>query len=215
MAIMNNVLRAELASLTPVQPLVSPLRRALALAPMAVLLLVAAPLAFSFRDIASLGWVWSWGASVAQLMIGLVVVAVALNESIPGRALSLRTIVALIVGIAVVFIAITVGSWSASPLSIPQQWWKIAGMCVAVSAASALPAIALSAILIVRAYPVRPGVAGGLAGAGCGLLADAGWRLFCHYSEPEHVLLAHLSAIALAALAGAILAPALARAARQ
>jgi hypothetical protein len=37
-------------------------------------------------------------------------------------------------------------------------------------------------------------------------MADAGWRLFCHFSEPSHVLSAHLGGVVIAALAGAVLA---------
>jgi hypothetical protein len=45
-----------------------------------------------------------------------------------------------------------------------------------------------------------------LLGVGAGLMADAGWRLFCHFSEPAHVIAAHLGGAAVTALAGAALA---------
>lgn len=47
-------------------------------------------------------------------------------------------------------------------------------------------------VLAARAYPTRPVVAGALLGLGAGLMANAGWRLFCHFSEPAHVLSAHV-----------------------
>jgi hypothetical protein len=37
-------------------------------------------------------------------------------------------------------------------------------------------------------------------------MSDAGWRLFCHFSEPAHVLAGHLGGIALATIIGAWLA---------
>jgi hypothetical protein len=178
---------------------------------MAILLLVAAPFAFSFRDTASLGWLWSWGASIGEMILGLAIVAAALSESVPGRAFSSRTIALLLAATCVLFVIVTAGSWTANPVMVGRSWWTIAGMCAAASAVSALPAVALSSVLIVRAYPVRPAVAGAIAGFGSGLLADAGWRLFCHYSEPPHVVLAHLSAIAIASAAGALLTRSLAR----
>jgi len=47
-------------------------------------------------------------------------------------------------------------------------------------------------VLAARAYPTRPVVAGALLGVGAGLMANAGWRLFRHFSEPAHVLSAHV-----------------------
>lgn len=209
---MNDTLLARVASdLTPVEPLPPPIVRALALTPFAVLLLVAAPLAFDFRNLGALGWFWSWGASIAQLIVGLTVVAVALRESVPGRHWPLPALIALLSAVVLLFIAVTWGTWSASPVRLARQWWLIGAMCAGASAASALPAVALSSILVVRAYPVRPAFTGFLAGLGSGLLADAGWRLFCHFSEPTHVITAHLGGVLLAAVAGAWLTTRLSR----
>ena len=71
---------------------------------------------------------------------------------------------------------------------------------------SALPAVVLANILAARAYPTRPRFAGALLGLGAGLMADAGWRLFCHYSEPAHVLSAHLGGVVVSMLIGVALA---------
>jgi hypothetical protein len=62
----------------------------------------------------------------------------------------------------------------------------------------------VAAFLAARAFPVRPSVAGALYGLGGGLIADAGLRLYCEYSQPEHVILAHGGAIAASILAGVI-----------
>jgi hypothetical protein len=51
---------------------------------------------------------------------------------------------------------------------------------------------------------LSPQIAGALYGAGAGLLSDAGWRLFCHYSDPLHVLPTHLGAVVAATLLGAL-----------
>jgi hypothetical protein len=69
----------------------------------------------------------------------------------------------------------------------------------------------LTAILAVRAWPTRPAVTGWLAGLGAGLMADAGWRLFCHFSEPSHVLAAHLGGVLAAGAVGAVITPRLPR----
>jgi hypothetical protein len=81
----------------------------------------------------------------------------------------------------------------------------VSGLCFTWSAVSAWPAVAVAAVLAARAYPTRPAFTGALLGLGAGLMADAGWRLFCHFSEPAHVLAAHLAAVLASAAAGALL----------
>jgi hypothetical protein len=204
---MNDGLRSAVAAtLTPVRPLRSPAGRTLAVVPLAALLLVAAPLYFDFRDLAALGWLWSWGASLAQGVAGLTLIAFALREAVPGRRVGDVATSALIVGAMLLFAVVTSGAWHASPLGIRQHWLEVAAICLTMSAATSLPAVALTSVLIVRAFPLRPGLAGTMAGFGSGLLADAGWRLFCHYSAPDHVIAAHLGAVVVAALTGAALA---------
>ena len=53
---------------------------------------------------------------------------------------------------------------------------------------------------------MRPALAGALYGLGCGLIADAGLRLFCDYTEPAHVVFGHGGAIVAAMVFGAVVA---------
>ena len=201
-------LRARLAAdYQPVRVLRSPWTRAFAILPLAIVALVAAPLWFNVRqDAPSLGWLGVWGLSIAQSMIGLLVVGAALRESVPGRDWS-RAAIALWFAIPVVaIVAITMLSWEASPVFLRAEWWLVGGICFAGSAATALPVVAFSSILASRAYPTRPVIAGSLLGLGAGLMADAGWRIFCHFSEPAHVLSAHLAAVIMSTIIGAMAA---------
>jgi hypothetical protein len=209
---MNESLRAIVAaSLAPVRPLRPPIRRVLPVLPLGVLLLVAAPLVFSFRDTAALGWLWSWVASTVEMIVGIGIVVLALHESVPGRMAPARAHIAAVAGVAILVGATTFGAWQASPVTLSRQWWTIAAICAVCSAITALPAVVLSAVLVVNAYPVRPQIAGALAGLGGGLMADAGWRLFCHYSEPTHVLVSHVGGVVLAVSAGVAITSRLAR----
>ena len=83
--------------------------------------------------------------------------------------------------------------------------------CFRVSAISAIPALIAAAILAARALPTRPALAGALYGLGCGLVADAGLRLFCEYTVPSHVLFGHGGAIVGAMVFGAVVAKSSAR----
>lgn len=199
-------LRERLAAdFEPVRPLAPPLARALWCVPFALLALVAAPVFYDVRrDAAALGWL-AWAASFAQATAGFMVIAAALRESVPGRSWSGLSTAALLAAPAVLTIALTLASWQVSPSAVRVGWWFVFGVCLASSAATALPVVALTAVLAARAYPTRPALTGALAGLGAGLIADAGWRMFCHFSEPAHVLSAHMGGIAVSVIAGMLL----------
>ena len=201
-------LRARLAAdYQPVRALRSPWRRVLAILPLAVIALVAAPLAFNVRgDAVILGWLGVWGLSIAQSAIGLLLVGAALRESIPGRDWSRGAIALWLAMPIAVVCGVTLLSWQASPVFLRSDWWLVAGVCFAGSAATALPLVAFASILAARAYPTRAAVAGALLGLGAGLMADAGWRIFCHFSEPSHVLSAHLAAVVMSTIIGTLAA---------
>jgi hypothetical protein len=199
-------LRARLAAeYAPVAALRSPLVRTMAIVPLAMLALFAASSWFEVRpDAHRLGWVGVWGLSIVQCAIGLAVVSAALRESIPGRGWS-AVAIALWLAIPVcAVVAVTFVSWETSPVFLRREWWLVGGLCFAGSAATALPVVALASVLAARAYPTRPALSGLLLGLGGGLIADAGWRIFCHFSEPAHVLSAHLAAVVMSAAIGSL-----------
>ena len=197
-------LRARIAAdYQPVRTLPSPWVRALMVLPFAIVTLLAAPLYFNVRpDAAQLGWLGVWGFSVLQSVLGLVIVAAALRESVPGRGWSVAAIALWLSVPVAVIVTVTLVSWQASPVFLRSEWWTVALACFAGSAATALPVVAFAAILAARAYPTRPALAGALLGMGSGLMADAGWRIFCHFTEPSHVLSAHLAAVLMSAAIG-------------
>src|SRR5262245_9059787 len=89
------------ADYRPVTALRSPLVRAMWIGPLAVVTLFAASTWFAVRtDAPRLGWFGVWGLSIAQLAIGLTVVAAALREAIPGRGWS-RAAMALWIAIPI------------------------------------------------------------------------------------------------------------------
>lgn len=202
-------LRSRIAAdYTPVRPLPSPAVRALAVTPLAILALFAAPTYFDVRaDAAALGWSLTWGASLVQVAVGFTLITAALRESIPGRSWTPAQLALWIAAPLIVVIAITLASAASSAIPLGRNaWWQVSVVCLTGSAAMALPIVALANILAIRAYPTRPLAVGALLGLGAGVMADAGWRMFCHFGEPAHVLSAHLGGVVLAAAAGAGLA---------
>jgi hypothetical protein len=195
------------ADLQPVRRLRRPWQRAGAVLPLGLVLLFGAPLVVGLRaDATQLGWTLTWGVSLAQLALGVALVAMALREAIPGRALSpgvLGAVGTLAVGGV---LAATVGSWLVSPTRILEESpWFVWKVCFGYTVIAAVPVVFFAGLLVARAYPLRPHIAGALYGLGAGLLSDAGWRLFCNYSEPLHVLGAHFAGIVAATLTGAAL----------
>jgi hypothetical protein len=208
--------QAIVRDLRPVTPLRSPGIRALAVAPLAFTLLVASVIVFNLRvDAPVLGLLLTWGVSTAQMGLGLLLTVAALREAIPGTTIRRGAIVAALGTAVAAIVLVTLATWSVSPTRVAARAaafvWKV---CFGATLASALPPLAVSAWLVARAYPLRPSVAGALYGAGAGLMADAGWRLFCHYSDPLHVFGAHTAAVAGATVIGALAARGIASAAR-
>jgi hypothetical protein len=174
--------------------------------PFAILSLVAARAFFELRvDAPRLGWSGTWGLSLAQVVVGLALVVAALREAVPGRGWNRIVAAGWLVLPLLLIVGVTYASWDLSPIRLRSQWFLVSGMCLVGSAVSALPAVALASILAARAYPTRPLLTGALLGLGAGLMADAGWRLFCHFSEPAHVLAAHLGGVVVSVVVGSAL----------
>jgi hypothetical protein len=188
--------------LAPVSPLPPPARRLLAIVPLALLLLVASVVVFGLRrDAPRLGIALTWIASTLQAGLGLALIGAALRDAVPGTTLTRRTIAAIAAAASVTIVAITALTWMVSPTRIaPGFAAYVWGICVAGTTMGALPIVAVAAWLVSRAFPLRPMLVGALSGLGGGLIADAGWRLFCHFSDPLHVFGAHTLGVALASL---------------
>jgi hypothetical protein len=154
---------------------------------------------------AELGLLRGWGLSFLESLAGIVVVGLALRESIPGRALSRVSLAAaFVLGLAVPFaiMAVTAKSFSIGPAEFNLGDSVV---CFRTSFAAAIPTMLVATLLVARALPLRPGVAGALYGLGCGLVADAGLRLYCEFTVPSHFVTAHAGAVVLALGAGAVL----------
>jgi len=202
-----NELRDLIArDLAPARPLAPPALRALALVPVAAAIVVLIPALNELRpDLPSVGVVRALGFAVLQAIAGVAIVAAALRESVPGRQWRVGHVVALVAGgllTAVLLPGLAAQAFDVAPR--PAGAVAVGVACFRTSALAALPALAASAMLSARAFPLRPAVAGALYGLGAGLIADAGLRLWCEFSAPAHVLLAHVGAVVVSMLLGTI-----------
>ena len=203
--------RAIVADLVPAPPIAPPLRRALLLLPLALVLAVLPPIVFGVRrDAGALGPVLLWGLSLVQVVIGFLLLVAALREAVPGRAVPFSP--GLLVSGLAAALAVTWLTWSESLTVVPPGrvlfFWRI---CFVSPTLLGLPLVFVALWLALRAYPLRPALMGALAGLGAGLVTDAGWRTFCHVADPRHVVSAHVAAVVALSVAGTLMAVGLRR----
>ena len=188
----------------PVQPFRRPGQRLLAVGPVLLLVAAVGPAVLGLRsDLPQLGAVAGWGLSAAQILIAAFLVYAAFREVVPGQSIPIGTIWAAI-GVAVVLhVGATLWSTALSPEVPPRPEtvgaWRFCFTGVVIAGCLALP---LLGALLLRGSTARPVLAGLLAGLGPGLTADGGWRLYCNYSQPTHVLPSHGGGALLLALVG-------------
>lgn len=194
------------ADLRPVRPLLEPWQRALVVSPLALLLLVALPLAvFHVRtDVDRLSPAVTWGLSVVQISVGLALVGSGFRQVVPGRWFG-SVGVAILLGLGG---AATLGAmwltWHASPVRLPEVvWTESTAGCLRQSFLDGIPVLAACLVLAGRGLVARPALVGALAGLGAGVISDAAWRMVCVVTQPSHVFLGHFGAVVGLALAGA------------
>lgn len=179
----------------PVRPLHPAWMKALLAVAVTAIVLAATLATASLRtDIGQLPMWLTWGSSLVQLALGLLLIGLALRESIPGESLARGAVgLAAAAALAVqILIGVATSVYAASGTPCGNGM----GMtCFSHEAAMALPTFAITLILVFRALPLRAPTAGLLGGAGATLAADAVIHLLCPVSNLMHVLTWHTGSI--------------------
>jgi hypothetical protein len=198
------------ADLRPVRPLLQPWQRVACLLPIGALLFLGVPLAlFAVRSDAGQLGIWlAWGGSVLEFALAGVIAFAAFRDVVPGRTSGPRSAALVLALSGAVVLAMTWLTWSASPITAPSaSWGPWTVSCLRVSFRDGLPLLIILLVLAGRGLVAQPALVGGLCGLGAGLVSDAGWRMVCSVSEPSHVVLGHLGAVAALTALGAVLLP--------
>ncbi len=194
--------RAVAEDLRPVKPLAPPWRRALVLAawvPAAALAVVS--LLHLRHDAPAMGAPLTWLPLAWAGTVGVALVALALAEVVPGRAVPRPAGSALLAAGAAGFGATSYLTSSATPGTVVANPLLTKGpACLAIETLVGLTALALVALLLHAARPLRAAWALLLGGAGAGLLAEGVYRLHCSISDLRHVVPWHGGGIALLVL---------------
>ncbi len=196
---LRRALRDDHGAVRPLRPVG---RRALALVLWAVLLLVAVPLVFGLRaDVARLGMALSWGAAVFEVLVGLTLVCLALREGVPASGSSRLVRAFALAGGFAALVLVAVLSWLRAGAPSGPFPPSLAA-CFPAEGVLGLPALAVTLLLVARAYAVRPRWAGALGGTGTGVLTDGVWHLVCPHANLSHVLVLHGGAVLTLAVVG-------------
>jgi hypothetical protein len=204
-----DALLAEISrDLKPVKPAPLPSRLALRVAPFALAISSAILLIGLRKDAVLLGPLLTWGASIAQLGLAIMLIWIAARETTPARRLPTQFVWIALVTTSLVVVAISLWTFSASPIMKPLRASPLVmglGCGLGATVAGVL-LVSLSTLVFRRSLVARPGLAGALYGAGAGVAVNAGWRLACPLSTPWHSIGAHGSAIVATALLGVVAA---------
>jgi len=191
-------------NLEPVTPLRPAWMSALVALPVALFLLSVVLVVYGLRsDAASIGGWALWGP--ASLMVGAAyaVLMLALVQRAPESTVSRVWWLAL----PLLAIGIQLGgmywtmAYSGPPVAIN---WQAEAMCFGRISALGMPPVILVLWLLSRGLPLRPKVAGLLAGIGGGLVSEGVYRLHCGMSHPAHIVPWHTGAILVMGLLGLI-----------
>jgi hypothetical protein len=202
------LLAAISKDLEPVKPAPLPSRLAMRLAPFAVAISSLILLIGIRKDAAVLGPFLTWGASITQFSLAIMLTWIAARESTPARRLPTNLVWLAMVATALVVVGASLWTFAVSPLAKPLRVSPLVmalGCGIGGTVAGTLLVVSFT-FFFRRSLVARPGLAGALYGAGAGVAVNAGWRLACPLSTPGHAIGAHGSAIVATALIGAFAA---------
>lgn len=182
----------------PVRPL-SPvwLRTVVAVGILIVVLALVLANASLRSDLDQLPMWLSWGCSLLQLGLGVLLIGLAVREAVPGQGAprgAVRT--AAVVALAVqVMVGVATAIYSPT-ISLIGTIGSGVG-CFRHESLMALPTFVVILWLVFRALPLRAPTAGLLGGAGATVASDAVIHLVCPMSNLAHVLVWHSGAVVL------------------
>ena len=195
----NSLREAIEGDLQPVRPLHPAwMRTMLAVAIMAVVLAFVLAKASLRPDMDQLPMWLSWGCSVLQLALGILLVSMALREAVPGEGVPGGAVRAAAVTALVMQILVGVATSVYSPaITMPGSGIAPGIGCLKHETIMALPTFLVTLWLVFRALPLRAPTAGLLGGAGATVASDGIIHLLCPMSNLSHVLVWHSGAVIL------------------
>ncbi len=206
--------RAVAADIEPVKPLPPPWVRILWAGPLAAVMAAGTLVYFGLQsDLQRAGVAMTWLPMVLQITLGLAVLAIALQETVPGMRVAKPVVYGVCLSALALHLAVNIIMWLRDPMGYEDfltSWWG----CIRYEILLGVPFLAIVTYMAGRALPIRPRYVGLLAGFGAGVIADASWRMVCPVSIPTHFLTAHLGGMLILGATGYLFGAFLERRAR-
>ncbi len=191
---LRETIESDLAPVRPLHP--AWVRAMLAVAILAVVLAFVLAKASLRPDMDQLPMWLSWGCSILQLAVGILLIGLALREAVPGEGIPGGAVrVAALTALAVQILVGVATSIYSPAITMPGNGIAPGIGCFKHESAMALPTFVVTMWLVFRALPLRAPTAGLLGGAGATVASDAVIHLLCPMSNLSHVLVWHTGAV--------------------
>ena len=183
--------------LEPIRPLHPAWMRTLVAVAVIVVVLAFSLATASLRsDLAQIPMWLSWGCSVFQLALAVMLIGMALREAIPGAGAPVGAVrtAALTALTMQILVGVTTSIYSPA-IPMPGSDFTAGVGCLKHEFFLALPTFIVILVLVFRALPLRAPTAGLLGGAGAAIASDAILHMMCPMSDLLHVLVWHTGAV--------------------
>lgn len=201
------LLSAIARDLRPVKAAPPPLRLVMQVLPLALLVSALILVVVGVRrDSHVLGPFLTWGASIAQFGLAIMLIWIAARESNPAQRLPKNMVYLAAIATFLVVGAIAELTFWTSPTTVSPRVtpWVTGVACSVGSTMAGGLLVGLLSWVFRTSLATRPTVAGALYGAGAGVAINAGWRLACPVSDPWHSFGAHGTAVVATVVLGAL-----------
>jgi hypothetical protein len=193
---LREAIEGDLHPVNPLHP--AWVRAMLAVAILAVVLAFVLAKASLRPDMDQLPMWLSWGCSIVQLALGVLLVGLALREAVPGEGIPGGAVrIAALTALAVQILVGIATSIYSPVITMPGSGFAPGIGCLKHETAMALPTFLVTLWLVFRALPLRAPTAGLLGGAGATVASDAVIHVLCPMSNLSHVLIWHTGAVIL------------------
>jgi len=188
----------------PVRPLTRTWKRASFLWLIWTALILLVLLSFGLRrDYESVGLWLTWILPLVQMFFAYMIIALSLRLTVPGSAVASSVLAGIALLGAAVHLTVSSIIFHLSPTVVePGHDFHASAVCFGMTIVLSLLPIIAVLFLCWRGFPSHPSILGPACGLGCGLSAEAVWRLHCPFNSWSHILTSHTAAVAAAVLLG-------------
>ena len=191
---LRQIIERDLDPIRPLHP--AWMRTLVAVAVMAVVLAFSLATASLRSDLDQIPMWLSWGCSVFQLALAVILIGMALREAIPGAGAPVGAVRTAAMTALITQILVGVATSIYSPaVPMPGSGFAAGVGCLKHEFILALPTFVVTLLLVFRALPLRAPTAGLLGGAGAAIASDEILHMLCPMSDVMHVLVWHTGAV--------------------